>query len=214
MVKKLICLSLVLCMTLVLMVPTYAQENENSISSNTIITEDNIYEVLEYLGIDSSNYVKIDVTEKEVHTGKGVHTVGELEKAIKEVEKQKSNIKNATITKSSSNLVSTLSSGTTMLYRTFDVDSYIVEYEVSASYADGYWTSANSAAVSVDSDSLIYTYKIGYKELNLYCIPTKITLDSYIEVDTYIGFNDQGLIKISTQAIDRIDYFYTSEIPD
>jgi len=208
MVKKFICLTLVLCMTLTLMVPTYAQDNQNSISSNTIINEDNLYQVLEYLGIDSSNFEKSEVT------GASVSTVGELEKAIKEAQKPKS----ITATQSSSNPMSTdaivAGSGTTMLYRTLDVGgSYTVEYEVSASFANGQWTSANSAAVSVDSDFLVYTYKIGYKELVLYCIPTKITLDHYIEVKTYISIAGQGLVWVSTQAIDGIDYFYTSEIP-
>jgi ribosomal protein L12E/L44/L45/RPP1/RPP2 len=169
----------VLCLTLALMVPTYAQNNQNSISSNTIITEDNLYQVLEYLGIDSSNFEKSEVT------GASVSTVGELEKAIKEAQKPKSIT--ATQSSSSSSPMSTdaaataataAGSGTTMLYRTLDVGgSYTVEYEVSASFANGLWTSANSAAVSVDSDFLLYTYRIGYKELNLYFTPTKITLD-------------------------------------
>lgn len=211
--KKVTSLCIVFCMFSVLMVPKYTQAevNSNSISSDTIITEDNIYEVLDYLGLDSNDFVKAD-TE-----GTNNRTVGDVESAIEQAKNQPSKIETKLesqdgVSNSVNSITSTAASGTMMLYATVDVDSYIIEYEVAGKYSGGFWTGATSATADIDSDQLVIVYKITSKSLNLTNTATIITLNASLVVTSYIGVGDVGLVKIGTQTItshetwDAIDY--------
>lgn len=215
MLKKVVSFCLVFCMVFALVVPGYAQEKETSISSETVITEDNISEVLEYLGIDPNNFIKTDVA------GTSARTVGDLEKAIKQAKKLPSEVNgkvkskgfNGTADKS---VASAASSGTVMLYATVNVgDSYTVEYEVAGQYADGKWTGASSATATVDSNFILYTYKIASKELKLSYTSSTITLKAKVVVDIYVGVGDYGLVKIGSQTINStVNWYASTDIPE
>lgn len=221
MVKKIICLCVAFCMAFTLMIPGYAQEKGSSISSDTIITEDNIYEVLEYLGIDSSNYVKTDVSEI------GISTVGDLQKAIKQAEKMPKEISGQAKKKSSNTVdevktnsldvrnFAAASSGTVMLYTTVDADGYVLEYAVAGQYSNGLWTGGGSASVDIDALDVIFVRKIGNKSFNISAIEggTKLKVVATISVDLYLGL-EWGMIKVGTQTVNSTLYWYQSDIPD
>lgn len=99
-----------------------------------------------------------------------------------------------------------------MLYRQVNCDAYTVEYEVAGRYSGRSWVGANSASVSVDSDSLVTTYKVGSKSMNLTYTSSAITLKAKIVVDTYIGVGNVGLIKINSQTVNTTATWDTSYI--
>lgn len=81
-----LCIVFVLLFTLTASAATSYSEANNAglpeqISSETVITEDNIYDVLEYVGLDSSAFIKTD--KPNINTN--IVTVGDLEKAIEKV---------------------------------------------------------------------------------------------------------------------------------
>lgn len=215
MVKKIMCVCIVLCMTFSLMVTAQA-ETKSSISSDTIITENNISEVLEYLGIDSSNFIKNEVSEKSVQT------VGELEQAILEAKQMLSTVNINNNAKINTNNIFDINSaveikssgsGSIVLSSSTKVDSYTLYFDVTGQYKDGKWTNATSASVSVDSNFLLYTFKIDSKKLTLSHTPDKITLKSEVTVFVYVGVGDLGLVKISEQTTKGTHNWYKSEIP-
>jgi len=108
------------------------------------------------------------------------------------------------------------SSGTVMLYATVNVgDSYTVEYEVAGQYADGKWTGASSATATVDSNFILYTYKIASKELKLSYTSSTITLKAKVVVDIYVGVGDYGLVKIGSQTINStVNWYASTDIPE
>lgn len=188
------------------------------ITANTIITEENLNDILQYFGIDQNDFFRTNVT------GGRVNTVGELYNAIEEVKKLTYKVKNISkisayseALKSSSNqdinpLIA--DSGVVMLYSIVNVGgSYTLEYKVSAAYSSGQWTGVYGADVSIDSDFIFYTYKIGYKNLIPSYTPTTIKLQSSVRVDIYVGIGNYGIVKIGSQTITGTDYWGTSYIP-
>jgi hypothetical protein len=188
------------------------------ITANTIITEENLNDILQYFGIDQNDFFRTNVT------GGNVNTVGELLNAIEEVEKLTFKVKNnsknydylKSIKSSSNQDINMLiaDSGIVMLYSSVNVgSSYTLEYEVSAEYSSGQWTGVYSADVSIDSDFIFYTYKIGYKSLIPSYTPTTVKLQSSVRVDIYVGIGNFGIVKIGSQTITGTDYWGTSYIP-
>jgi hypothetical protein len=211
MFKKIISFCTVLCMALTLILPLQLHaQSEAQISQDTVITEDNIYEVLKYLNIDSSNFIKTDVSKP------GVKTVGELKKVIEQVKqkpieiKENTNTNTNTKSKITENFASSSISGTKMLYQTTNTDSYTLEFEVAGLYTYKDWTGATSANVTVDTDSLLTVFKISNKHLNLSWNSSTITLNSDFIVDTYIGAGDIGLIHINANRVIGTNYWYSS----
>lgn len=115
--------------------PCYAEENSSSISLDTVITENNIYEVLEYLGLDSSAYIKNKTTE-------GIKTVGELKREILKFRSTPKVIYDNSNTKNTARLYpnKAYSSGTVTLYTISDVSSFVVKYVVNAKYSNNNYT--------------------------------------------------------------------------
>jgi hypothetical protein len=65
--KKIISYIAILSITLSLVSLSNAQAAENSISLNTVITEDNIYDVFNYLGLDSSTLIETNGDKKMIY---------------------------------------------------------------------------------------------------------------------------------------------------
>lgn len=188
-----------MCITLT---PIYAQTNVEEITSDTIITEENIDEVLEYLGLDSSKFIKTSNTEN-VNT---VCTVGELEKAVLEASKEPKVIRtvnNIDEKSFTTPLATRATQKTKMLYFQPDYGtSYDITYSVAATYAGKSFISANSAHVDVDSDAMLNVYKISSPSLKTSCSSDLITLYAKYYVDTYVGVFDKGLFQTGHQKID------------
>lgn len=79
-VNKIIGFYLAFCMVFAYVVPGYAMEKEMLIYSETVIAKDNIFEVLGYLGIAPSNFIKTDIA------GTG-NTMEDLERAIEQIKR-------------------------------------------------------------------------------------------------------------------------------
>jgi hypothetical protein len=65
--KKIISYIAILSITLSLVSLSNAQAAENSLSLNTVITEDNIYDVFNYLGLDSSTLIETNGDKKMIY---------------------------------------------------------------------------------------------------------------------------------------------------
>lgn len=155
MFKKFVGLCLTFCMAFGLVGVT-AQAKDVPITTNTVITQANLPIVLNYLNINSSNFIKSK-------NSNGLTTVGELEKAIKQAKTQPSVIYTSDSNTNKHSLTTDIAirplatNGTKMLYKQVNCDAFTVEYEVAGKYSGKKWVGANSASVSVDSDSLVTT---------------------------------------------------------
>ncbi|MCS6133285.1 hypothetical protein DWV13_17010 [Clostridium botulinum] len=188
-------------------------EDKSKIKSNTEITEDNLNDVLEYVGLDPNSFIKTDVEGVRC-----VQTVGDLEKAIEEAKKPaKVTIKNRTDSeennKTNLHRRSKRSAGSKSLYADQSVgDAYTLTYTLSGQYNDDQWTGVSGADVSVDSDFAGFTYKIApHPDLNATYTSSKITLRSYVTVNKYIGVKDYGVVPIGYQGIKGTNYFYAND---
>lgn len=212
-----ICLASFMAVTLMVANPisSFAYENSGTISSNTVITNDNIAEVLINLGINQSNF------EKCIVIGESITTVGELEKAVMQVKQQPKEIKNtdkyiSLVARDTADLLlnnNIAALGVTYsktLYRDSSVGSYTLEYSVSAAYSGKAFTSASSPNVTVDSDFILYTYKISGKSCSAACTPAKITETANFYVDTYVGVQGVGLVRIGHQKVSSTIYWYAA----
>lgn len=212
MLKKVLGLCLAFCMVFTLMVPGYAQAKESSISSDTIITEYNIYEVLEYLGIDSSTLVKAD-------TVTGVNTVGELEKSISQAKKLPKTVNytlGSTNNTEDTKAYSLATSGTVALYSEYDSGSYTVTYGCSGQFSNRSWTGVSGTNISIDTDQEVYVYKIASNpQLSANYTSSTITMKAKYTVDTYISILGLGLVKTgNSQNIDStIKWLASTDIP-
>lgn len=218
MLKRIACICMVFCMT-ILTVPviTYAQ-TISSISSNTVITKDNLFEVLEYLGIDSSEVIKTD------NVGDCDITVGDLKKYIEQAkkhpkeivinqiqntEKSKTDSSSADSSFSSSALLSggLTGVGTLMLYNLNLYGGCRVSYSVSASYAYGSWKSVNYGNASVSSETPGVTNVLTSQTNVMSCTNTTITLTSTVDVEQRIGIAGYG-IPFNSFRVTSTMYWY------
>lgn len=195
----------VTCMVLLfsfLLAPTISQA-QTAISSDTVITEDNIYDVLAYLGLDSSGFTRTDTANSSVTT------VGDLEKYIQNAKKQSKNI---TIKPNSINPNGSVTgSGTLTLSNSVLNNGISLSYLVSAGYAYGAWTNVSSITASASSNTPGVTCKIASQSSNGTCTATTVTVQSTVTVDTYIGIGKVGIIKYNSFDVTTTMYWYASD---
>lgn len=186
--KKIISLMCVIaCLFTVESVPVYSREN---ISNNTIITRDNITEVLAYLGIEENAF-----EENETLEGKN-YTVGEVRDLIEQERNNKVSIVEDYIEDSMLR-----AKGTKNLSTISYLDSYHVIVKVAATYNGKKWTSAGAPSASVSQEGIGTTSKIAKNNLKVTCYPSKIVLSGSVTVDTYIGVGKVGVVKINSNKI-------------
>jgi len=215
--KKL--LPVALCMALMLtvfMVPAQAasptaQAKGTSISPNTVITKDNMNEVLKYLGIDSSNFIQTDESKNSK-----IETVKDLENAIQQCKKQPSVI-NSTYSETNVSSVSANSNsamatanavGTVMMYLTTNCDGYTLTYSVAGQYSGAKWTGCGGAWVSIDSLDVIFVRKVDSVSFNITLTDNNnnLCMKAAVNVGLYIGLK-YGIVKVSSQTVNTTANF-------
>jgi len=175
------------CLFMIESVPTYASEN---ISNDTIITSDNIIDVLTYLGMEESAF-----EENRTLEGRS-YTVGEVRDLI---EREKNNKVN--IVKDYMQDSMLRAKGTKNLSAISYLDSYHVIVKVAATYNGKKWTSAGAPSASVSQEGVGTTSKIAKNNLKATCYSSKIVLSGSVTVDTYIGVGKVGVVKINSNKI-------------
>lgn len=102
-----------------------------------------------------------------------------------------------------------------MLYYVLDCDAYTVEFSVGGNYDEKHYWTGGSASVSTDSDNLIITYRIGSKTMKVSTEDSRkiLKLTATVDVESWIGVGDVGLIKIGTQTINTTQRWGRIEVP-
>jgi len=154
-IKSLIMMVLAVNLMLILSTCAFASENSTipshqKYSTNTVITEDNMNDILKYLGLDPNKVIK---TNRSVNR---TVTVGELQKAIAEsknlpkiINEQDSIPTN--VKPSGASTIVPLTSGTkTVGTSTQYTSSLIVDYYATGAFSGGYWTAAYGSSFAVE----------------------------------------------------------------
>ena len=190
------------------------QSVDENITDSTVITMENIDDVLSYLGLSS------DCFSEGVTTVNSVTTVGELKEVIEAVEENNSAENNRVnnvysqnslldTTTTSTSLMSARSTSKSMILTdSHDVDSYIIDLSVTAQYSGSKWTGVGGISVDLDSDQLFITYKIASKSLSATYTSSCITVSGTVSVTAYVGIGDLGLIKVGSNTNKLRSNFY------
>lgn len=206
MFKKISYSAIIFFMAFVMTFPGAYASAKDSISPNTIITENNINEVLNYLGIDSSKFIKNDTPSDNVQ----IITVGDLQKYIKEFEtqshktivnKEYTNTLNAPRKLPMNN--TSAAAGTVMLYQTTNDDGFSLDFSVAGNYRSGKWTGSGAADVSISSPDIVFVRKIDSKNVMNVTVQDSgknLHLNSDIKVGTYLGVK-WGIVEIGSQDV-------------
>lgn len=179
---------------------TFFAKNANAeerISSNTVISKDNIREVCDYLGLDDAEIISEDTTISDITT------VGELETIISEVKtSMSSTINHKTSTEINDNRKERTSraSSAKTLSRSFDNDGYIFKVSVAVKYSNKKFVSVGSPKVSVSGPAGPVVYKYYNDTLKSSCTSSKVTVSGNVKVNSYVGVANVGLVKIGTQT--------------
>lgn len=130
----------------------YENIQENTITEDTSVTKDNVFEVLDYLGIDRSDYVQ----DNSVGDNSGEYTVGELRNLLKiatqEVTKiNGSKLNNKTYTE---NIITPYAlTGSMLLSSSSDAGTFTLVTSVNGKYYNDYWTGASGENVTLVSNT-------------------------------------------------------------
>jgi hypothetical protein len=81
----------------------------------------------------------------------------------------------------------------------FVVGAATITFHAVGHYTRKTWTSASASPADVDSDFLIYTYKLAKQKNSTSCTSSCITLKNSGDLETYLGIANIGLVKIATQ---------------
>lgn len=193
-------------------------------SQDTVITEDNMINILKYYGLDPSAIVKNDrpVT--------GDVTVRDLEKAINYAKKLPDELTicndNPTNIKAINNDIIIQSTGTATVYHNAIITSSLtMTYSaIGKFYKSGstkYWTEAlgSNIAVGVDSSSPPYFWRLDAIRKNTNTLFNGGTTNSYLQMDYdytvgyYMGISGGWAIRISQTPINGFTRFNSSTIP-
>lgn len=199
-----------------------------SVTLDTVITEDNIDEVLNYVGLDSSDLK--DGTNNNCAT---VQTVGELKNAIDQAKQQVSDVTfisnppssnyNALLSKNALSANSILTpfsaptspvSGSILLTGTIYGTAYTVDVCVTGTFLSSYWSGSYeqvyhapqwTAATGLDTTCHPITslpeWDVDSKSLYASCSPTYIIVTGTIEMGAYMNILGQRLVRVSSQTV-------------
>lgn len=187
--------------------------NKSEIQSDTIITKDNIYDVLDYAGLDSSSFKQNDVNGSTT-----LKTAGELKDAIEQAKNETATVTNKTtkdnsiISSNKITLKSTRSGSKKISTETSISDAYTLTYSVSGQYTGSEWTGVSNPDVDVDTDiDGVISYKIAPDAyLDASFDADTITLESYVTVNKYVAIT-YGTVCVGYQGISATNYFYASD---
>lgn len=191
-----------------------AKASKKVFSADTVITQDNVNEILEYYGLDST---KIDKS-KDVSTFPQV-TVGDLEKALEEAKKTPKTVvvrDSAVTEKINSDVFPTsviVTTGTATAYKDATVSSsLVVNYSATGKYYKAvsnydtvqYWTSALGSTISTTSGNADYYWTISAIRKNTNKVVNANTSSSYLQQDydytatCYLGVRGLGGIPYNS----------------
>lgn len=204
--KKMATTFLVCCLlgTSISSLPVLAAENTTSstISSNTEITDDNLKDVLDYVGLNEEDFIADESVTN------GVTTVKELEEAIAVINRSQSTVPKATTQYCTDR---GRASGTKTMTETFDNDAYTIDVTVSAGYSGKSWTGVYGVSASVDSAQLVITYKIDSQNMSATYTSSVVTASGTVYVQAYVGVGNLGLIKVGDPQSNKLRVnFYAS----
>ncbi|MFC9776579.1 hypothetical protein [Paenibacillus chitinolyticus] len=207
MLKKFVSLCITLCLSIVLILPVGATSVNTSeaLSSDTIVTKENVNQVVKYLGLDPGTLTRTDASTDDSVTV----TVGELQQALNQL-KQAPSPREVTPTENPKTIAplapSTFCTGLKMLYYTTNLGgSFELSYEVAANYSWNKFTSAGNATVSVidNDDNLFTSFTIASKDVGAKVTNSgdKVELSATVKVDSWLSVGSVGLIKVMTTTV-------------
>ncbi|EJW13745.1 hypothetical protein M5X00_05410 [Paenibacillus alvei] len=214
MVRKSISLCMALCLSIVLILPGGGLASASGVlTPDTIITNENVYQVIEYLGLDPRDLKKSD-TDDSIPV-----TVGELEQALnqsKQLPKEVTSTEN--LNKVAPLAASSFCTGFQNLYYTTNLGgSFELSYEVGINYSWNKYTSVNSATVSVidNDDNALTSFTIASKDVGANVIDSgnKVELKATVKVDSWFTVAGVGLIKLTTTTVKTSKEWTTTSIP-
>jgi len=217
--------SMVLVISMMFSGSVWAKESRNSIrdrsdkiSLDTIITKDNIYSVLNYLGLDSNNFamsespcVSTNLTVKDfqlmiVDAKKNAEPLPNLSASTfnKAIVNNQSNISTKSLT----------GSGSRYLYRTIDY-GYNLTYSCSGQYKNGIWTGVSAGNVSLNEGLVLIGAKHKIDKVNnINCSvqsnKTTIIMSTSVIIGSYVTIGI-GLFRISQSTVTATNYFYAKD---
>ena len=185
------------------------KENINKITDDTVITKDNIYQILDFLQIEYTECEMLDIKE-DINK----YTVKELKNAIDKINNNASEIileeninyqtediySDEIITKKDKVINKQLS-------RTSQQDGYVVDFYVNVQYnkTKKKYTKTTGQGADVDGEIPLLEFKIGSKSLTSSCTANSVNLKGKVKVNIYIGVGGIGLLKIKENEI-KVNY--------
>lgn len=205
MFKKITSLFTVFCLSLTLIIPVSAETGKREVLSlDTVVTEDNIEQVVEYLGFDPGDLIKkdnsLDVTI----------TVGELKQAVDQLQQLPTEIQAEELTGDNLSVAPLAFEdcvGHKMLYYTTNLGgSFELEYAVGTNYSWSQFTGITYTGVDVlDVDNNLFTtFTIdGHPTVTakISSNKNKIDMSSDVTVNSYLSVGEFALIHIATTNV-------------
>ena len=179
MTKKLVSIILAVVLFVSLTVPAWAEEmSTTSFNDSTIITEDNMYEVFEYLGLDTSS-----IREVESDTSLEPVTVGELRERIKVWEESPQYT--CVIAYPDANIIQPAANiGIKSVYYISYNDGYNLTFYATGEYYENgslkYWTKAVPVTVTVEDTGLLFSHSIDIQQMSAAAYQMGSYEESYI----------------------------------
>ncbi|OBZ10265.1 hypothetical protein [Bacillus sp. FJAT-26390] len=218
MFKRVTSLFAALCLSIALILPVSAKGETEVLSPDTIVSNENVNQVLESLGIDPRELRKAEASSNN----SVIVTVGELEQALTQLKQLPTEIKikeNSNNLKTNNLASSAFCTGLKMLYYTTNIGgSFELSYEVATNYSWSKFTSVNNATVSVidNDDNLFTTFTINKREVS--ADPSfngdKVKLTAKVVVDSWLSVGSVGLIKVMTTSVDTSkEWNASTELP-
>ncbi|SNS95908.1 hypothetical protein SAMN05446037_10302 [Anaerovirgula multivorans] len=214
--KKIISLCLIFILLLVSTFTSSANSLQilevDNISSETIITEDNIYNVLDYLDIAQNDFVKSD----EPMTDYKITTVGELQEAIEEF-KQKStivvedNVNNIKTKFNDEEDFNVMRNPVATVY--FDAERLYctVRHLAYGEYSGTSWVRATGGDIRIVSDEFGYTSSISVDKCITSLQGSYLKLEYEYTIESYLVIQ-WGLLKVGEQDFEGYRNFRVSDI--
>lgn len=216
----------VVCLTLTFVLPVSADERKQEIiSSNTVVTSDNVNQVIKYLGFDPDDLIQTNKTTLDASI-----TVGELKKAIDQLKQLPTEIQleevvdDVPLNLESCAKVGVLNfdhcAGSKALYYTTNLGgSFEIRYSATAQYSWSKFLSVAGLGVEVldTDDNPFTTYQFDEEpEISAFVANNgnKITLNGKVVVASYLSLGNVGLIKVNQHTITTTkDWSASSELP-
>ena len=181
-----------------------AAETKEKFTDDTIITKENIFEVLEELQVEYETIEKNDDLYVEEYTMKDLKNALQQNdfckyECIEDEEYMTLNSEENEVgfsTKKDSFINKRLT-------KTSKKDGYELEYFVDVKYnkTKKKYVEITNYGVDVDGNTPLLTYKIGKTSLSSSCTPDMVTLKGSVNVEVYIGVGGLGLLKIRQYTI-------------